>query len=609
MPKLHERDLVALLLVKAVEQGEPALLSREALSESALSAVEAGDDAALLAKRSAVLCLRLPRALRAWAHVGLLPEHSVGAVAVAAFLVGALSNYLGPAREVHVVYNPLAFLILWNLGGCALLAWRRSGQSRAPGAPPAVVAAAPPPLSQPAPASARADSARGRLLELALPGLWLAWQRVASGFRSGRVEIAQLRKVGARFWPAYWSAAGGVVAARVRALVHLAAIALLLGALVGIYVRGVFFEYSAAWHSTFLSSGSIALLLNALLGPACWLLDGALLGPDAVLPLLRPEGSPAAPWIHRLALTGVLVVALPRALLAALAARRASRLAAGIELDFSDPYFGDTLRAARLGVIHRVREGIAQAVRIEIAKFSASVAHFVQSRYFDQIAAPALIGFRNRGGRIADLESELAQQRARFESELEAQLRACEAEFRERVAIGVREVAGAELAQPPQAGALLAPGSLPVDSKLGGGVAASVGDALGMTAAAAAAAAVATLSGGIGKTLGIAIVSTLLHTTGPIGLLLGGVAAIATFGAAFALGRERVATAAKGWWIPAPIAALALRDAKLEAARAATYQQVDREVRSCLEPQAAATTEAVLRQLSLALAPGMDAAR
>ncbi len=604
MPKLHERDLVALLLVKAVEEEDPALFSREALSESALSAVDAADDAALLAKRSSVLFLHLPRPLRAWAHVGLLPEHSVGAVAVAAFLVGALSNYLGPARLVHVVYNPLAFLILWNLGFYVMLAWRRSSRRRDPGAPRAATAAALPPLPRPGPSlpGARADAARGRLLAFALPGAWLAWQRVATGFRSGRGELAQLRKVGARFWPAYWRAAGGVVAARAHALLHLGAIALLVGGVAGIYFRIFFFDYLVVWESTLLKSPhSIARFLNAFLGPACLILDGALLSPEVVQPLLLPEGSPAAAWIHRLALTGVLVVALPRALLAARAARRASRLAAGIELDFSEPYFAETLRAAREGVIHRVREGIALTVRLEIARFSAAIAHFVQSRFFDQIAAPALIGFRNRGGRVAELESELAQQRARFEPELEAQLRACDAEFRERVAAGVREVAGAELAQAPAATAGLAPGSLAVDPRLAGGVAASVGDAVGMAVTAAATAAVAALSGGIGKTLGVAILSTLLHTSGPIGLLIGGIAALATFGAAFALGRERVAAAAKGWWIPAPIAAFALRDSKLEAARAATYQQVEQEIRACLEPQVTATTEAVLRQLSLAL--------
>ncbi len=184
------------------------------------------------------------------------------------------------------------------------------------------------------------------------------------------------------------------------------------------------------------------------------------------------------------------------------------------------------------------------------------------------------------------------------EPELETQLRACDAEFRQRVAAGVREVAGAELAQAPGGGR--GDRAELVDPRLAGGVAVSVGDAVGVAVTAAATAAVAAFSGGIHKTLGVAVLSTLLHTSGPIGLLIGAIAAIASFGAAFALGRERVAAAAKGWWIPAPIAAFALRDSKLEAARTATYQEVEQEIRACLEPQVAATTEAVLCQLSRA---------
>jgi hypothetical protein len=132
MISLHERDLIALLLVRAVEQHDPSFFTPEVLSESALAAVDASSDAELLEKRTSYLFLRLPKAMRAWARIALLPEDSLGLVILAAFLVGVFSNYLGPSGLVHVAYNPLAFLITWNVGIYAALTWRWLVHARSP---------------------------------------------------------------------------------------------------------------------------------------------------------------------------------------------------------------------------------------------------------------------------------------------------------------------------------------------------------------------------------------------------------------------------------------------------------------------------------------------
>src|SRR4029453_17396176 len=73
-----------------------------------------------------------------------------------------------------------------------------------------------------------------------------------------------------------------------------------------------------------------------------------------------------------------------------------------------------------------------------------------------------------------------------------------------------------------------------------------------------------TVSGGIGHTLGLAIVSTLLHTRVPIGFLIGALGAFAVAAGLFDLSRASV-----GEWtktVPLPPAALRvlLRDRKLE---------------------------------------------
>jgi hypothetical protein len=107
--------------------------------------------------------------------------------------------------------------------------------------------------------------------------------------RSGRTKIANVGTIATFFWDSYWDAASATVIARLEPLYHIGAISLLLGALVGIYVRGMFFEYTAVWRSSFLTDpASVAVFLNLLLGPASLALGGTLLTPDTVRSLFFP---------------------------------------------------------------------------------------------------------------------------------------------------------------------------------------------------------------------------------------------------------------------------------------------------------------------------------
>jgi hypothetical protein len=603
MTTLHERDVVALLLVRAVEEHDPSFFTPEILSESALTALDARTDRELLEKRTSYLFLRLPKAMRAWARIALLPEDSLGRVVLAAFLVGALSNYLGPSGRVHVAYNPLVFLIVWNLGVYALLGWRhfaRRGTIVAASPSPSPTAAAPRDSNRAA--DPEEQTGRRGFLQFFVPNLWFTWNRWTARLRSAGSKIKNAGEIATAFWDSYWDAARSVVIARVESLIHVGAMGLLVGALAGTYVRGMFFDYNAVWRSTFLTEpASVATFLNLLLGPACLITSGALLTPDLVRPLLLPEGTAAAAWIHRLALMGVLVVLLPRAILAGLATRHAKSAAARVEIDLSQDYFAERIRAAREGQIHRLRDGIATTMRLEVGKFAESVALFVRDQFFDRIVAPTLFRFRNSGGRISDLEAELAEHQARFEPELLEHLRAAQIGFQESVRRGVETIVGKELALTSNLFAEVSAGAVPVRQKLTDSVATNVGDAIGTTATVAVTAAVATISGGIGKALGVAILSSLLGTSGPIGLLIGGVAAAAAVGGAFVLGRDRVTSMVKRWRIPPTVVAIALRDSKLEQAREAAYSQVKQDIQSRIDPRVPETTELILRELSFAV--------
>ena len=108
-----------------------------------------------------------------------------------------------------------------------------------------------------------------------------------------------------------------------RRLLHASALALVVGVLAGMYVRGIAFEYRATWESTFLSGEVIDRVLGIVLAPAAWLLRTAV--PSAAA-IERPASGDAAPWIHLYAVTAALFVALPRGLLTTFESLRCRRL-------------------------------------------------------------------------------------------------------------------------------------------------------------------------------------------------------------------------------------------------------------------------------------------
>src|SRR5690606_4083180 len=99
-------------------------------------------------------------------------------------------------------------------------------------------------------------------------------------------------------------------ARRLSRLLHLAAISFALGALAGLYLRGLAFEYRAGWESTFLDASSLHALLHLVLGPAAGL-TGIVLPDEARIEAMRfpaSTGEQAGPWIHLHAVTVALVV-------------------------------------------------------------------------------------------------------------------------------------------------------------------------------------------------------------------------------------------------------------------------------------------------------------
>lgn len=289
--------------------------------------------ARLAAERLSTRDARVRRTLRALAW-----RPWVGwALALVAFALGAASDAIGARHRINVLAPPQLALIAWNLAIYALIASRAlaSLAGRVPRQPGAITAL-------------------------------LARAAHAAGLRR---ETAGDSSPLARFAADWARMSAKLNAARVARVLHVGAIAFALGALAGLYVRGLGLEFRAGWESTFLGAPAVQAILELALGPASWLTGIAL--PDAArLEAMRyPEsaGDPAAPWIHLYAVTVGLAVVLPRLLLAVADRLREQRLATRFPLPLDDAYFGALVRshrgeAASAVAVPHVQAPSAQAV-------------------------------------------------------------------------------------------------------------------------------------------------------------------------------------------------------------------------------------------------------
>jgi hypothetical protein len=177
-----------------------------------------------------------------------------------------------------------------------------------------------------------------------------------------RPIVAAFRRF-AMEWPAL---AMPIWQRRVARLLHFGAAMLALGAIAGLYVRGIALEYRAGWQSTFLDAQTVARLLHVVLAPGAWLTGipvpdaahVATIGSDSA-------GENAAPWIHLYAATLLAIVIVPRLLLAGIAWFGERRLERRFPLPLAHAYFQRLL--------HVWHEGAAQVVVLPYS-FNASPA-------------------------------------------------------------------------------------------------------------------------------------------------------------------------------------------------------------------------------------------
>lgn len=604
-----------ILLVRSVEESAPELIGSEAILDAELEAGSLDDPFQWFARRAELLVRSLPAAYQALPAMTDALTRGLGAIFAVTALVGLLTNYLGPSQRIHVVYNPIVLLVLWNLGIYAFLVFGRGGPRRllpggrvlgegkkvgpASGAPAAWQSGQRP---------ARSGRVARWILGWSVPALWTRLHRAAGETRE---EARRLGAVAKEFWSQWVEVAQplfGIVSGRA---LHLGAIGLALGAVLGMFVRGLFLDYHVVWRSTFITDPEIvARALRILFGLPALLAAEPLPNSQAARDLLRPEGVSADQWIWIYASAAMLFILIPRALILAAYRIRLRSLQGSLDLRLEGPYYAGILSRAKQQRVGQIEDAIKTDVRVEAGRFAEGVASYVCERLYDARIVPGLRSFREQGGRIEDLENDIASECGAFQSELDQHFRTAQEEFSEALWRAVRRSVSADV----RFAALATEG---LETEVGGasrdaatGIGESMGRsmnrAVGSAISAAVALVVATIGGGFGKSVGLAVIATLLGTTGPVGFLIGALVGLVAAGSAYFVGREKTTAAIKSLRLPGPVLRAALRprwlDRLIEDGRTRCHDSVAGLIKEKLEPLTPRISDEIWRQVKPVIA-------
>lgn len=594
--KVREDDIINILIVKATEENSKKLLKPMAISNANISAIGAKNDYSFIEKRADYLFDLLPDSLKNVSIIERFPGNWMKISILISFIIGLLSNYLGPSQLIHVVYNPLTILLAWNILIYLIIIIKsffsfqipefkkksKSGRTDS---------------NEKTESDAKEKPSSNFILNWLIGGLYKLIIQLKSKFVDDSTKVLILKKIIPSFWSSYTEIAGKTLILRYKSLVNISATGLVLGALIGVYFRGLFYNYNMIWQSTFISEPqTIKTILNFLFGPASLLLDGSLISTEDVYKLLQPGGTAAASWIHKMALTAFIVVFIPRSLLAIIYARLSRKSTKPI--DISQPYYTETILKNRESIIEIINDGVKDIISKKINKIGQTISDFVTTDYYEKIIEPILIDFRKKGGKINKLEDELFESQEKFEPILLNYLQEVQEDFRESILTEINLFLGRKLEIDIDTISTYHPQSDEIDQRLPSKIASDIGDTIGGTIVTTVSLAVGSVSGGIGKSLGIAIISGILGVSGPLGLLIGGIITAITLGGVYKLKREQISGMIKDVPLPAFAIKATLTDSKIAKTRKETFDHTEKEIKKMLQPKIHEVTNSILKDLT-----------
>ena len=559
---LAEEAAAKILLIRSIEECDRNFFSDSLLVGALAAAGDVAPGLSWVTARAQFLFDHLASAYQSVIHLARLPTPLTLPVCLIALVLGFATNLLGPAEKIHVVRNPVLLLVAWNLFVyfvLFLVFLTKPGKKNLV-SPSSKPAGAKQPTNNRRAAVSEAKISIPRLAQFFMPGLWHFFHRVAMSAS----EKKKLADVIGRFSVNWYAVAAPLVVARWEVMLHLGALFLATGAVAGMYFQGLFQGYQAIWSSTFITGEpAVVRFVHFLFGPSLLvsdLLGLGLAGRIDAARLLSPLGDKAAAWIHLFAITVMITIVIPRAALAAWQWRNLKRWRNHISLRL-DPYYGEVIEAS-------VRTLIEKEVANGAKQFSEDVAAFVGEKLYHDRIVPRLRQFREKGGKVSELKSEIQSLSEAFAPQIESyvtetRLPEFQNALSQRVG-GILKSLGTEFVvlEEPQAvlgGMKLAPGGNP-DM----GISRQFTGAIGLSVGTSVALAIATVSGGLGKYLGVAIVATLLHTTGPVGFLIGLIAGAVLAAGAWWLGKEKVTGAVESIDLPAVVVRTALWETRFQ---------------------------------------------
>jgi Protein of unknown function (DUF2868) len=599
---LTEDVAAKILLIRSIEECDPGAFSEELRAEAFVAAKNADPGLGSVERYAAYLFDHLSPLYQSILQLAKIPAPWTVPACVAGFLLGLATNLLGPANQIHVVRNPVFILIAWNLlVYLALFVVFLSGKAKS-----AEAARYPSPQdslerSQPLPSLqsrlAQHPSKVPWAVKYLLPSVWQFLYRMIFGAH----EQKRLARVIWRFTHHWLSLAGGLVVDRWRRLLHLSSVFLATGAVAGMYFRGLFQGYRVVWDSTFIvDESAVAGLIHVLFAPSLWLSDVFGLGlrnKISISPLLTPAGDHADGWIHLFAISVVIAIVLPRLALASWQSIRLNRLSKNIAIPL-DHYYGEVIEGP-------IRSLIEKEVEVAVDKFSSDVASFVGSKLYDDQIIPRLVRFRENGGKINDLKSELTATTESFLPQLQSYIvNVALPELQKSLSQRVGEILKSigtdflEIKDPNSVlnGLTISPADRPEFN-----ISNEFSRAIGVSVGASIALAVATVSGGIGHELGIAILATVLGTTGPVGFLIGLIVGAVIAAGAWWMGKEKIADTIENISLPGAITRAALWPSRfqrlLDEARRKCQDSVRAEVKERMKVLMPKITTAILMRV------------
>jgi len=241
-------------------------------------------------------------------------------------------------------------------------------------------------------------------------------------------------------------------------------------------------------------------------------------------------------------------------------------------------------------------------------QFAEDVAAFVCQKLYLERIVPRLRQFREEGGKVSELKSEIQSLSEAFVPQIESYVAETRLpEFQSTLSQRVGEILkslGTDFIVLKEPQAVLGGMKIATGGNMAMGVSQQFTGAIGLSVGTSIALAIASVSGGLGKHLGIAIVATLLQTTGPVGFLIGLIIGAVVAAGAWWWGKEKIAQAIENLDLPAVVVRAALWESRFQRLAENGRKQCQDSVRAEVDQRLKAlqpriTTEILARVRSL----------